>query len=253
MAVAAGTVGNRFGDVHWFEEIDSTNVWVAAEARRGAPEGLVAVADVQTAGRGRLDRRWVAPPGSGLLCSVLVRPNIPPDRLHLVSFAMALAVLDALAARVGAAVALKWPNDVIVPSHAERKLTGILAEAVDGAVVVGAGMNVVRPEVVDPEVAGRAVWLSELGTAPDRGELLIALLRAFADRVVQLEGVPAAMLADYRASCVTIGRRVRVELPGGGLDGIAVDLDASAALVVRDDAGRCHVVSAGDVVHASLA
>ena len=226
-------------------------MWVAAEARRGAPEGLVAVADLQTAGRGRLDRRWVAPAGSGLLCSVLVRPAVPTERLHLVSFAMALAVVDS----VGFAASLKWPNDVIVPARGERKLAGILAEAVDAgadaAVVVGVGVNVTRPATIDPEVGDRAVWLSEL-TVADRSALLVALLRAFAGRLGQLEDTPEATVSDYRAACTSIGRRVRVALPDGGFDGVALDLDPHAGLVVRDDAGTLRVVTAGDVVHAAL-
>lgn len=205
----------RFSDVRRFDEIDSTNRWVAEQARGGAAEGLVAVAGMQSAGRGRLDRTWIAPSGSALLCTVLVRPQMPMARWHWLNLAMAVAAQDAVrllgtsfANKSGSqgsqgqsgdddlhpdgdkssvrdvpvestgsrAVAVKWPNDLIVPSMGDRKLAGILAEMVlpangQGAVAVGIGLNVRRPLEVDPEVAGRGVWLDELICAPTKSLL----------------------------------------------------------------------------------
>ncbi len=163
--------GTRFDDVRWFDRIDSTNRYLLDRAAEGAPEGLVAVADEQTAGRGRLGRTWVAPPGSALLVSALLRPRLAVDRTHLVTLAAGLAALDAVRALTGVQAGLKWPNDVVVD---DRKLAGILAEADGvGAVVVGMGCNV-RPDVLPADLASIATAVSL-----DRGELLVAWLRAY--------------------------------------------------------------------------
>jgi BirA family transcriptional regulator, biotin operon repressor / biotin---[acetyl-CoA-carboxylase] ligase len=133
-------VGSRFTDVQWMAETDSTNRVVAEAAQAGAREGLVVLADFQTAGRGRLNRHWEAPPGSALLMSFLVRPvDLPVGRRHLVTAATGLAAREACAA-VGAPFPdLKWPNDLLV---GDSKLAGILAEASGAGIVVGVGVNV---------------------------------------------------------------------------------------------------------------
>ncbi len=109
-----------------FPELGSTNAHLLELARRGAPDGVVVVADHQTAGRGRLGRQWASPPGASLLASVLRRPHLPPQRLHLVALAVAVAAGDACEAVAGFRPELKWPND-LVAGH--RKLAGVLAEA----------------------------------------------------------------------------------------------------------------------------
>jgi len=224
--------GTRFHDVRWFETIDSTNRYLLACAAEGAREGVVAVADEQSAGRGRLGRSWVAPPGSALLVSVLLRPALPVERTHLVTLAAGLAALEAVAALSSVRAGLKWPNDVVVD---DRKLAGILAEADGGgAVVVGMGCNV-RPDALPPELAEIAT-----AVALDRTELLVAWLQAYDARLSDLD----AVVAEASARSATIGRRVRVELAGETFEGTATALTAEGFLVVD---GR--VVSAGDVVH----
>ena len=113
-------------DVHRFDEIDSTNAYLHRQARLGAPEGTVAVAEHQSAGRGRLDRRWESPPGASLLASALFRPDLDPSELHLCTAAMALAAAEACRQVAGVGPVLKWPNDLLV---GEEKLAGVLAEA----------------------------------------------------------------------------------------------------------------------------
>src|SRR5918997_216125 len=163
----------RFDDVRWVEETDSTNTRLLDEARAGAPEGVVLVADHQTAGRGRLGRRWEAPPGSSLLVSVLVRPDVPVGRAHLVTMAAGLAASDACEGVAGARPGLKWPNDLVVD---DAKLAGLLAESVvDGvdlrALVVGMGLNVTAAP------ADGATCLADHAGGPvDRRELLQARL-----------------------------------------------------------------------------
>jgi BirA family transcriptional regulator, biotin operon repressor / biotin---[acetyl-CoA-carboxylase] ligase len=223
---------SRFKDIEWFAVVDSTNRYLLERASRGAREGVVAVADEQTAGRGRLGRTWIAPPGSALLASVLLRPRLAADRLHLVTLATALAAIEAVDALAGADARLKWPNDVVVD---DRKLAGILAEADGaGAVVVGMGLNL-RADALAPEIRENAAACDV-----DRQELLVAWLTRLDLRLDALDDC----LADAVARSATVGRRVRVELTHETFDGMAERLTPEGYLVVD---GR--VVAAGDVVH----
>jgi len=244
----------RFSDVRWFPELDSTNRYLLQEARSGASEGLVAVADHQSAGRGRLGRVWVAPPGASLLLSVLFRPRLDPERLHLVTAAVALAAADACRDEAGVAADLKWPNDLMADG---RKLAGVLAEAdlAGGsdratAVVVGIGINVNWPEPLPEELASIAVSLNRLaGRTVDRAALLVGLLRSLDRRYTSLgEDGGRQVAAEYRARCATVGQLVRVELADETFTGRAMDVSDEGHLLV--DVGACtRTVSAGDVVH----
>ncbi len=248
----------EFYDVRRFASLGSTNSYLLEEARRGAPEGVVAVAGYQTSGRGRLGRRWEAPPGASLLASVLLRPVLDPGRLYLCTVAVALAAADACERVAGVAPSLKWPNDLMVGS---RKLAGVLAESDPGApggpegslaVVVGIGCNVDWP---GPEGAGGISLREAAGRPVERDDLLDdllqALLGALGPRYAALEspGGREATAGELRARCETLGRAVRVELAGGGsLTGTAVDLTGSGHLVVETGSGP-REVTAGDVVH----
>ena len=239
--------GYKIWDVRRHADLDSTNREAADLARAGAPEGVVVVADHQTAGRGRLGRAWEAPPGSSLLMTVLLRPALDATRLHLVTMAVALAAADACAEVAGFVPELKWPNDLVVQ---DRKLAGILAEAgFEGNapqwVVVGIGLNVNWPEELPAELSGIAVAANHLaGRDVDRERLLAQLLEGLATRYSSLDSIAE----DYRRRCATIGRDVQVELPGETVRGRAVDVDGAGHLVV--DTGRgLRVVAVGDVVH----
>lgn len=245
--------GTRFGDVRWFETIGSTNAWVLERAREGAPEGLVAVADHQEAGRGRLGRRWVEPPGSSLLASVLLRPELDLDRLHLAAAVAALAAADACQAEAGVAPDLKWPNDLVVGG---AKLAGVLAEA-DlvgdrvAAVVVGVGLNVNWPPGPGDRLPAGGVALNQLtGSDVDRHRLLVAMLaslearcRDLADRTGQ-----ATQATAYRRRCATVGQVVRIQLADEAFTGTAADVSPEGHLLV--EVGTClRRVVAADVVH----
>jgi BirA family transcriptional regulator, biotin operon repressor / biotin---[acetyl-CoA-carboxylase] ligase len=231
-----------FHEVRWFDSLDSTNRYLLDEARRGAPEGIVAVADHQTAGRGRRGRDWVAPPGSSLLVSVLLRPSLAPEQTQLVAMACGVAMADAVERVAGFAPALKWPNDLVV---GDRKLAGILAEADNGAVVVGIGVNVNWHEF-PPDLAESATACNlEAGRAVDRRELLTAFLHELGARYADLRRVPA----EYQRRLATLGRRVSLEQPGGEVVGRAVGVGESGALRVERDDGRVMEIHVGDVVH----
>ena len=218
----------RFADVRRFEEIDSTNRYLLDEARAGAAEGVVAVADHQTAGRGRLGRRWESDPGAALLCSVLLRPSLAPERLHLATAVVALAAAVACDRVAGVRPEVKWPNDLVL---GDRKLAGVLAEAELPALVVGIGINVTAAP------PGAAC----LGDGVDRDELLRVLLAELDRRYGRWDDVAG----EYRERCSTVGRRVRVEPAGGEpFEGEAVGVTDEGHLVVGN-----RVVAAGDVHH----
>ncbi len=227
--------------------VDSTNRWLLDAARGGAAAGLVVVADHQHAGRGRRDRSWESAPGESLLVSVLLRPELPVDRVHVVTIAAAVALTDAVEHTAGVVARLKWPNDLLV---GERKLAGLLAEAevVSGdvrAVVVGAGCNLAQRTFPEPFAKLATSCAIEAGEAPDRDVVLDAFLAGLGERLDAL----GAVVAEYRNRLATLGQDVRVELDKGVVEGTATDLDALGRLVVTPRGGASVVVSAGDVVH----
>ncbi|MFB7293785.1 biotin--[acetyl-CoA-carboxylase] ligase [Actinacidiphila glaucinigra] len=234
----------------------STNSDLGARAREGAAEGAVLVAEEQSAGRGRLDRQWQAPARSGLFFSVLLRPTaVPPRHWGWLPLLAGVATATAVARTAGVDTGLKWPNDVLVTVDGEeRKTGGILAERVgDDAVVIGIGLNVtLREEELPVPAAGSLALAGAKGT--DRDPLLRAVLRSLADwygEWLRADGDPAAsrLQQAYAAGCVTLGRTVRAELPGGGeVSGRAVAVDDDGRLVVATAGGE-RAVGAGDVVH----
>jgi len=237
-------------------ETGSTNSDLAALAKTGAPEGAVLIAEAQSSGRGRLDRRWTAPARSGLFLSMLLRPQgVPVERYGWLPILVGTAAAATLA-RIGEIeVGLKWPNDLQVTiDGAERKLGGILTELSGGAVIAGLGINVSLREAELPVPAAASLALAGAGTT-DRQTLLRGLLREFAELYGEwtaAAGDPhsSGLLPAYTARCTTLGRQVRVLLPGEReLAGEAVAVDGDGRLVVRTPDGSRHPVSAGDVVH----
>jgi BirA family biotin operon repressor/biotin-[acetyl-CoA-carboxylase] ligase len=162
----------RFGrEYAYVESTPSTQRLLGPDA----PEGAVAVAGEQTAGRGRLGRRWLAPAGTSLLCSIQLRPEVSPERLPELTGVAARACAEAIAAVTGLEPKLKFPNDVLIEG---RKVAGILAEAREGRVVLGVGINVNLPESDLPTEVDRPATslLVETGHEVDRAELLVELL-----------------------------------------------------------------------------
>ena len=250
--------GTRFGDIRWFDTIDSTNRYLLDEARAAACEGTVAVADHQSAGRGRLGRTWVAPPGASLLLSVLFRPpaTVPVDSLHLLTASVALAAADACHETAGVEPELKWPNDLLLIG---RKVAGVLAEAdVDGvtgrvrAVVVGVGLNVNWPAELPDDLRSTAVALNHVtGRRVDRIALLGRFLQGLEHRYAVItsgDDGRRRVSSEYRRRCATLGLPVRIELADETFTGRAADISDEGHLLV--DVGMClRTVTAGDVVH----
>lgn len=228
----------------------STNALVAERARTGEDEGLVAVTEHQTAGRGRLDRVWETPARSSLTFSVLLRPDVPAQDWPWLPLLTGYAVQAALADRLPD-IALKWPNDVLVE---ERKLAGILVERIDTsdgpAAIVGVGINVSQTLEELPVALATSVEL-ETGERVDRTDLLGQVLGSLHG----LQGLlldPEALRTAYADVCSTLGREIDVHLPGQQVRrGEALDIDARGALVVSSAEGT-FTVGAGDVIHVRL-
>jgi BirA family biotin operon repressor/biotin-[acetyl-CoA-carboxylase] ligase len=203
------------------------------------PEGALVVADHQTAGRGRLGRVWEAPPGTALLCSLLLKPPAERDAPQL-SLVAGVAVADSIERTVGLAVQLKWPNDVMLR---RRKVAGCLAEARDGAVVLGIGVNVNQTGAELPERAGSLRTLT--GQEWDRGELLDSLLDDLGLRYSEwVDGGLDAVYEGLAPRDFLRGRCVSVD----GTSGVALKIDRSGRLeiAVGEEIVR---VESGEVVY----
>jgi BirA family biotin operon repressor/biotin-[acetyl-CoA-carboxylase] ligase len=243
-------------------EAPSTNVLVTERAQSGADEGLVVVAEHQTAGRGRLDRSWETPARSALTFSLLLRPTAPTSTWPWLPLLAGYAVAKALKA-AGFEASVKWPNDVLLalPDGQSGKVAGILVELVETpsgpAAVVGVGLNVgmTAEELPVPDATSLAV--AAAGAAPDRTDLLLDVLAALWESYsAWQEGGDLAgrrLAESYAAACSTIGSRVRVQLPSDEtLAGTATGIDPSGRLLVEhvvNGAVETTAVSAGDVVH----
>ncbi|MFF3163985.1 biotin--[acetyl-CoA-carboxylase] ligase [Streptomyces sp. NPDC003273] len=250
--------GGLWSAVDVVQRTGSTNSDLVARAAAGrAGEGAVLVAEEQTAGRGRLDRQWTAPPRSGLFFSLLLNPaEVPVARWGWLPLLTGVAVATGLSRAAGVDTALKWPNDLLVTvGGEERKTGGILAErAGDDGVVIGVGVNVSlrAPELPVPQ-AGSLALAGAVNT--DRDPLLRGVLRSLEDwygRWRSAGGDPDAsgLQETYAAGCATLGRTVRAELPGDrSVVGEAVAVDGDGRLVIATQDGVREPVGAGDIVH----
>ncbi|MEV0877619.1 biotin--[acetyl-CoA-carboxylase] ligase [Micromonospora echinofusca] len=252
-------------------ETGSTNADVAEAARAGEPEGLVVVAERQTAGRGRRGRVWQSPARAGIATSVLLRPGeavadrdwpaAPQTGYGWLPLLAGVALIEAVTRLAELDAGLKWPNDLLV---GDAKCAGILAEAVPGAsparppaIVLGVGLNVtLRADELPENPTGLPATSLQLAgaAATDRDPLLRALLRGIADwyaewRAAGGDAVACGLRDAYLAACATVDRQVRVLLPGGGeVTGTATGVDADGQLLVATSAGT-RALAAGDVLH----
>lgn len=235
------------------DQVDSTNTYLKKLGAEGAPAGLAVLAEEQTAGRGRRDRLFQSPEGSGLYLSVLLRPDSTPMEAVSLTAWTAVAVCDGIEAACGVRPQIKWTNDIIL--H-EKKLCGILTEmSVEGEtgalqyVVAGMGVNVFQTaqDFAQAGLGEIATSLALEGYSVDRNDLAAALLRALDRMARAFPAAHADYLARYRADCVTLGRMVRILRPDGPTEGRAVAVGDDFSLEVAYPDGTRETVFSGEV------
>ena len=239
-------------DLRCFDEIDSTNSYLKREALSGAPHKTVAVANRQTAGRGRMARTFLSPADRGVYLSLLLRPHLPPEALLGATGMAAVAVCGAVEKAAGVRPGIKWTNDLVLGG---KKLCGILTElTLEGetgraeSLVIGAGVNASQtPEDFGPDVAAIATSLAQEGYPVSRPKLAAAMIEALCHLGDSLGGDLSPWAAAYRRDCVTIGREVRLLWTQGQTRARALDIDDQFGLIVRLEDGTETVLRTGEV------
>lgn len=218
--------------------LDSTNLRGKMLLREGAPDGMVILAEEQTAGRGRLSRTWSAKKGDALLMTVLLRPEggVTGTLVHAVALGVCLAMRE-----TGIKASIKWPNDIVFQGG---KLCGMLLEMAGDGVAAGIGVNIHGCPGGD---APHALCLdAAAGRTIDKEAFLSCLLRHLDTQYVRWQR-GEDILSDYAALSATLGQRVRAIAPDGEYVGLATGILPDGSLVIRDDDGQEHVFLCGDV------
>ena len=235
----------------FFDEIDSTNDELKRRADKGAEEGLVAVADIQSKGKGRRGRAWETPAGVNIAMSYLLRPGLAPDIAPMMTLIMAMAAAKGIREVSSLDVGIKWPNDIVING---RKLVGILTEMTAEPdyiheVIVGTGINV-NTESFPEEIKATATSMRiEGGKKYSRSKVVAAVTDAFETyyEIFCATGDLSALRTDYNAACVNVGAGVRVLDPKGEYDGMAKGIDNKGELIVIKEDGSETRVYAGEV------
>lgn len=250
--ILKGSEPSRIGrHIYYFKKIDSTNRVARIFAERGMPDGTLIVADHQTAGRGRHGRSWIAPPGSSILCSFILYPPVPVDRIVHITMLTSLAVLYAITDTTGIVTGIKWPNDLYIDG---KKVSGILTEydaVVDKVkwIVVGIGINVNFDPSTYQDIASIATSLSnECGSTVSRIELLQRLiihLDSLYSRLLST-GFPELKSIWEKHSCI-LNKNVTVTEDSTILHGTVCGFTDSGHLILKDDIGQQQEILWGDV------
>lgn len=238
-------------EIIYFEKLSSTNTAAKEQAERGAIEGTTIIAETQTKGKGRLDRRWISPKG-GIWLSIILRPQMSPEDTAKITLTTAVAVAKTLRRFCGFGAEIKWPNDVLIHN---KKICGILTEAsLEGKnvnfVVVGIGINVNFPlNALPKHLEAAATTLKEvLQKEVDREELVCVLLKEFEDCYERFKrGEFGDLLSKWRSVATFLGKEVEVISFAERLRGVAVDVDENGALIIKLENGKKRKIVAGDV------
>ena len=233
------------------QETDSTNDWAKREAREGAPEGAVFLVNSQTKGKGRRGRSWTDPKGSGLAMSLLIRPDMPPERAPMMTVLMGLSAAQAVADVTGKEALIKWPNDLVMSG---KKLCGILTEmSMEGTkisyVVIGVGINLTEVDFSE-EIKDKATSLKlECGQAPDMEVMAAAVLERFETNYERFlaAGDLRPFKEEYDSLLANKGREVKVLEKERELVGTCLGIDEAGELLVQTPDGGCETVFAGEV------
>lgn len=244
---------SRRETVRCFDYIDSTNSYLKREAANGAPHGLCAIANAQSAGRGRSGRSFFSAADCGVYLSVLLRPHCPPQNAMTITAHAAVAVCHAIERACGVKTGIKWTNDIVLGA---RKLCGILTEiTMEGetglidSVVIGIGVNVnYAPDDFPPEIRDVAGSVySETGIRADRARLAAEMVMALDEMSAVWSQNPRAWLEEYRKLCVTTGREVRVLRGESERNAFALEVTDDFSLLVRYEDGTEECLNSGEV------
>ena len=239
------------GTVVYYPEADSTNVRLRHLAEEGAPHGLLAVADRQTAGRGRRGRVWESPGGSCIYMSLLLRPDIAPEKAPMLTLVMACSAAEGLRDCADADIRIKWPNDVIA---GEKKLAGILTEMSSQTdrinhVIIGTGINVnIKSFPEELEKTATSLYL-ETGREVKRAAVIGAVMRRFEenyDIFMETEDM-SGLMEKYGNLLINTGREVRILKPDSQYRAVAGGINRKGELLVRREDGAVEAVCAGEV------
>lgn len=237
--------------VHFYEKLGSTNIQAKLDAEAGAEEGLLVVADKQTAGRGRRGRSWNSPSGCNVYFTLLLKPKYQPNLASMVTLVMAMAVADGIRKTCDVSVGIKWPNDIVIDG---KKVCGMLTEMnlerdYIHYVVLGVGINVAKQEFA-PEIKATAVTLEEAcGRKIPRATLVANVMQVFETYYAQFcrDLSLAPLLDGYNELLVNRGRQVRVLDPKGEFVGVSQGINTTGELLVETEDGKIIPVYAGEV------
>jgi BirA family transcriptional regulator, biotin operon repressor / biotin---[acetyl-CoA-carboxylase] ligase len=233
------------------QKINSTNVIAKELAMKGAPEGTIVIAEEQTAGKGRLDRKWLSPGRENLLFTILLRPHWGADNIFLLTMMLAISAIDEIKKLAGIDILIKWPNDLYAW---KKKLAGILTEfsMKDGIaeyVVLGLGLNINwMPEEHDGLIYPATSIFAESGIRVSRNELLTGLLKRFEAAYQRaLSGETHDLHKRWNELSMVIGQDVEIVTPEEIIKGKAIAIDRTGALILRNSLGEEMKIWSGDV------
>ena len=249
--VYQGLKTKSFGrKVLYFDSLSSTMDMATQLALKGAKEGTIVIAETQTKGRGRLGRTWYSPKHKGLYFSLILRPEISPDKAAIITLLAGVSICEAIKESSGLEVQIKWPNDIFIRN---KKLGGILTEIkaeVDAVnfIVVGIGLNINNDK--KSLIAGSTSLKEEKSGQFSRLSILQDVLYRLEINYLALEKKgPQSIIDKWRQFAITLGRRVKVYSHKEHIEGEALDIDSDGGLLIRNDSGLTRKVFAGDVIH----
>lgn len=238
-------------NLRFFEEVDSTNTQAQHMAMDGAPSGTLVITDCQTAGKGRRGRMWQSPKGSSIYMTILMRPEIWPERASMLTLIMGLSIVQAIREVTGMEATIKWPNDVVLN---KKKVCGILTEMSAQMdyieyLVIGIGVNVNMREFPEKLADKATSLLLELGCPVNRSEIVAKSMKAFETNYEIFEKTQdmSGLLEEYQRVLANKDQPVRVLQPNNEYSGIARGINARGELLVEREDGTVEAVYAGEV------
>lgn len=240
--------------IRFYREVESTNDVAFDLAKEGATEGTVIIADTQTKGRGRLQRKWISPPGFNLYMSIIFRPSISSKDASIMTLVSSVALFEAVNS-YGIECQIKWPNDLLIN---RRKVAGVLTEMELGGgrvefVLVGLGINLNMTRAVMNNLMGEVSEIAtsvreELGHEVDRSDFAANLINLLEKWYEELNSKGKSTIIDeWKKRWGDLNKRVRVRIDRNLIEGIAYDLDQNGFLLIRRDNGKVERIIAGDV------